>query len=88
MVELSLVIFLLGILSCFTKKVHLLRLFISIEFLMLGLTLLCVRAGLPNVSLVMLVISFAVCEARVCLAFIVSCMRRHGTDLVWHIKSF
>lgn len=85
---LGLFVLLFGLLSVFIHKYFLLRLFISIEVVILGLVVLCVAVNFFYVASLKLVLCLAVCDAGVFLALIVSLIRRVGRDSVRRISSF
>lgn len=74
-----------GYVGLFLERGHLLMILLLLEAVMLGLfsfLLFGLGAGLSNLYLCLVLVSFGACEAAVGLSLLVSLIRTHGNDFV------
>nr|YP_009681529.1 NADH dehydrogenase subunit 4L [Septifer bilocularis]QDO71950.1 NADH dehydrogenase subunit 4L [Septifer bilocularis] len=82
MIICGVMVYFVGLGVVLRQKVHLIGVFVGLEFMSLGI-LFAAGLFLNNVvCLIFLVLCFAVCEASISLALIVMMVRLCGNDLV------
>lgn len=81
-------LFFSGVLVVLLKKGHLIRIFIGMEFIMLGVLYSARIIMCYNVRIVFLIMCLGVCEARVCLALLVMIVRLSGNDLIRRLSLY
>ena len=85
---LSIFIFMLGVLLVFLNKKHLIRLIISIEFIVIGIILIGISLQYSNAGVIMLLLTLGVCEASLCLTLVFLLVRHYGSDILKNLLVF
>ena len=86
MFMLGIIVFFLGLVSVFLQFRHIIGIFVAIELIRLGVLFMGGVALIRNIHLMLLLLTIAVCEARVCLGLVVITVRMCGNDLVKHVS--